>query len=89
MQIAIVGKSGAGKTSFVNLLPRFYDICNGNILINGIDYREYKLEELRNNIAYVFQEPVIFERTILENIKFGNKENISEERIKEVCKKLG
>lgn len=89
MQIAIVGKSGAGKTSLVNLLPRFYDICNGNILINGIDYREYKLEELRNNIAYVFQDPVIFDKTILENIQFGNKENISEEQVKEVCKKIG
>lgn len=89
MQIAIVGKSGAGKTSLVNLLPRFYDICNGNILINEIDYREYKLEELRNNIAYVFQEPVIFDKTILENIQFGNKENISEEQVKEVCKRIG
>lgn len=89
MQIAIVGKSGAGKTSLVNLLPRFYDICNGSILINETDYREYKLEELRNNIAYVFQEPVIFDKTILENIRFGNKENISEEQIKEVCKEIG
>lgn len=89
MQIAIVGKSGAGKTSLVNLLPRFYDICNGKILINGTDYREYKLEELRNNIAYVFQEPVIFNKTILENIQFGNKENITDEEVKEVCKKIG
>lgn len=89
MHIAIVGKSGAGKTSLVNLLPRFYDICNGTILINETDYREYKLEELRNNIAYVFQDPVIFNKTILENIQFGNKENISEEQIKEVCKKIG
>lgn len=89
MQIAIVGKSGAGKTSLVNLLPRFYDICNGSILLNETDYREYKLEELRNNIAYVFQEPVIFDKTILENIRFGNKENISEEQVKEVCKKIG
>lgn len=89
MQIAIVGKSGAGKTSLVNLLPRFYDISSGNILINDIDYREYKLTELRNNIAYVFQEPVIFNKTILENICFGNKRNISKEKVKEVCKKIG
>ncbi len=89
MQIAIVGKSGAGKTSLVNLLPRFYDICNGSILINETDYREYKLKELRNNIAYVFQEPVIFDKTILENIRFGNKENISKEQVKETCKKIG
>ena len=89
MQIAIVGKSGAGKTSLVNLLPRFYDICNGNIFINNIDYREYKLEELRNNIAYVFQEPVIFEKTILENILFGNKKNVDREKVKEICEKIG
>lgn len=89
MQIAIVGKSGAGKTSLVNLLPRFYDIYNGSILVNETDYREYKLEELRNNIAYVFQEPVIFDKTILENIQFGNKENISEEQVRQVCKKIG
>ncbi len=88
-QIAIVGKSGAGKTSLVNLLPRFYDIYNGEILINGIDYKKYKLEELRNKIAYVFQEPVIFEKTIIENIRFGNKDDISEEQIKEVCRKIG
>lgn len=89
MKIAIVGRSGAGKTSLVNLLPRFYEICNGSILINEKDYKEYKLEELRNNIAYVFQEPVIFDKTILENIKFGNKENINKEQVEEVCKKIG
>ena len=88
-QIAIVGKSGAGKTSLVNLLPRFYDICNGSILINGIDYREYKLSSLRENISYVFQEPVIFEKTIMDNIKFGNKENITKKQIEEVCRKIG
>ncbi len=89
MQIAIVGKSGVGKTSLVNLLPRFYEINKGSILINGVDYREYKLEELRDNIAYVFQEPVIFEKTVLENIQFGNKKSITEEQVKEVCQKIG
>ena len=88
-QIAIVGKSGTGKTSLVNLLPRFYDICGGSIFINDIDYKEYKLEKLRDNIAYVFQEPVIFEKTILENIKFENKGNVTEKKIKQVCKKIG
>ncbi len=89
MQIAVVGKSGAGKTSLVNLLPRFYEICKGSILINGIDYRDIQLKELRNHIAYVFQEPVIFEKTILNNIKFGNSSNIKVEQIIEVCKRLG
>lgn len=89
INVAIVGKSGAGKTSLVNLLPRFYDITNGKIYINGIDYKEYKLEELRNNIAYVFQEPVIFNKTILENIQFGNNKEISKKQIEEICKKIG
>lgn len=89
MKIAIVGKSGAGKTSLVNLLPKFYEICNGSIEINGIDYREYKLEELRKNIAYVFQEPVIFEKSIIDNIRFGNNDNIKSTDIVNVCKKLG
>jgi len=89
MQIAIVGKSGTGKTSLINLLPRFYEINSGNILINGIDSREYKLEELRKNIAYVFQEPVIFEKSISDNIRYGNKNNISQEQIEKVCKQIG
>lgn len=89
MQIALVGKSGAGKTSFVNLLPRFYDISSGSILINGIDYREYKLEELRKHISYVFQEPVILERSVIDNILIGNDKDIKFFQVKELCKKLG
>lgn len=89
MQIAIVGKSGAGKTSLINLLPRFYEINNGSILINEIDSREYKLKELRKNIAYVFQEPVIFEKSISENLKFGNKKEITQDQIEKVCREIG
>lgn len=89
MQIAIVGKSGAGKTSLINLLPRFYEINNGSILINEIDSREYKLKELRKNIAYVFQEPVIFEKSISANLKFGNKKEITQEQIEKVCREIG
>lgn len=65
------------------------DINEGSILMNETDYREYKLEKLRNNIAYVFQEPVIFEKTIAENIKFGNKEEIMQNEIINICKKIG
>lgn len=78
-----------GKTTLVNLLPRFYDICDGNIFINGIDYRKYKLKDLRDKIAYVFQEPVIFDKTILENIRFGNREDLSNGKIIEVCQNIG
>lgn len=88
MSIAIVGKSGAGKTSFVNLIPRFYNLTEGQILINGIDYKEYKLNELRKNISYVFQEPVILNMSIKENLMYGN-ENISYEDIIRVCKDIG
>lgn len=89
MRIALVGKSGAGKTSLINLIPRFYDICEGTIKINGVDITQYDLKELRKNIAYVFQDPVIFEMSIIENIRYGNKEDIATEEIITVCKKLG
>ena len=86
--IAIVGKSGAGKTSLVNLIPRFYKLTNGQILINGIDYTKYKLNELRKNISYVFQEPVILNMSIRNNLMYGN-ENTTLEDIIALCKKIG
>lgn len=86
--IAIVGKSGAGKTSFVNLIPRFYNLTNGQILINGIDYTKYKLNELRKNISYVFQEPVILNMSIKDNLMYGH-DNIQFQDIIKVCKKIG
>lgn len=86
--IAIVGKSGAGKTSFINLIPRFYNLTNGQILINGIDYTKYKLNELRKNISYVFQEPVILNMSIKDNLIYGN-ENVVLEDIIVLCKKIG
>ena len=85
--IAIVGKSGSGKTSFVNLIPRLYELTNGNILINDIDYKEYKLDELRKNISYVFQEPVILNMTIKDNLMYGL--DVKFEDVKNVCIKLG
>lgn len=88
-KVAIVGKSGAGKTSLVNLIPRLYEICSGSILINDLDYREYKLESLRERVAYVFQEPVIFEKTIMENICFGCGKKVSKKRVQEICVKIG
>lgn len=86
--IAIVGKSGAGKTSLVNLIPRFYNLTNGQILINGIDCTKYKLNELRKNISYVFQEPVILNMSIKDNLIYGN-ENVVLEDIITLCKKIG
>lgn len=88
MTVAIVGKSGSGKTTLVNLIPRFYELLEGKILINDIDYNNYKLSELRKNISYVFQEPVILNMSIKDNLIYGLN-NISFEEIKNICKKLG
>lgn len=78
--IALVGNSGGGKTTIVNLLPRFYDIKSGSITIDGIDIRDYTLESLRENIAVVFQDNFLFSGTIKENILLG-KQDASEEEI--------
>lgn len=79
--IGIIGGTGSGKSTVINLIPRFYDINQGSILVNGIDVREYKLEELRENIGIVPQKTVLFTGTIAENIRWG-KENATEEEVK-------
>ena len=66
--LAIVGNSGGGKSTIVNLLPRFYDIKSGSIEIDGTDIREFSLKSLRSQIAMVFQENFLFTGTIKENI---------------------
>ncbi|MCI8273028.1 MAG: ABC transporter ATP-binding protein [Clostridia bacterium] len=85
--IALIGRTGSGKTSLVNLLCRFYDFDEGTIKINGKDYKEYSIRSLRNKIGYIMQKVVIFEGTILDNINYANKD-ISKEKIIEICKKL-
>lgn len=86
-KVALIGRTGSGKTSFVNLLCRFYDLEEGQILINGRNYKEYSLQSLRDKIGYIMQKVVIFEGTILENINYAKKE-ISKEQIMEICQKL-
>ncbi len=81
--VAFVGNSGGGKTSLVNLLPRFYNIQSGSISIDGTDIREYSLKSLRENIAIVFQDNFLFAGTIRDNIVLG-KENVSEEKMQNV-----
>ena len=83
--IAIVGNSGGGKTTMVNLLPRFYEVSNGKILIDGINIKDYSLESLRNNIAVVFQDNFLFSGTIRDNILYG-KPDASEKEIDKVLK---
>ena len=79
--LAIVGNSGGGKSTLVNLLPRFYDVSYGSILIDGIDLRNYSMNSIRQNIAMVFQDNFLFTGTIKENILMG-KPNATEEELK-------
>ena len=83
--IAIVGSSGAGKTTFVNLLPRFYDLNNGSILFDGIDIKEFSLKSLRSRIAIVSQEIILFNDTVKNNIAYGHHD-ISDEAVTEAAK---
>lgn len=83
--IAFVGNSGGGKTTIVNLLPRFYDIKSGSITIDSTDIRDFTLKSLRDNIAVVFQDNFLFSGTIRENILLGN-ENATEEQIQQAIK---
>ncbi|MBS5725914.1 MAG: ABC transporter ATP-binding protein, partial [Clostridiales bacterium] len=69
--VAFIGSTGSGKSTLINLIPRFYDVTEGQILIGGRDVREYTLEELHNKIGYVPQKAVIFSGTIESNIAFG------------------
>jgi subfamily B ATP-binding cassette protein MsbA len=70
--LALVGTSGGGKTSLVNLVPRFYDVCEGAVTIDGIDIRRVALADLRRQIAIVTQEPILFNDTIRSNIAYGH-----------------
>ncbi len=83
--VALVGNSGSGKSSIVNLLPRFYDVSKGEILFDDVNIKNYKLNSLRENIAEVFQDNFLFTGTIKENILIG-KQDAVEEEIEEAVK---
>ena len=82
MTVALVGQSGAGKTTFVDLLPRFYDVSGGAIYIDGHDIQEYKVEDLRALMGNVNQEPILFNDTVYNNITFGVESATMEEVIR-------
>lgn len=79
--VALVGSSGAGKTTLCNLIPRFYEVSNGSITIDGLDVRDFKLKNLRDNIGIVQQDVYLFVGTIYENIKYGRPDATREEII--------
>ncbi len=78
--VGIIGGTGSGKTSFVHLMPRFYDVTKGKVLVEGKDVKEYSLEELRQKIGIVMQKAVLFKGSIRENLAWGKK-NASEEEM--------
>ena len=85
--VAFIGSTGSGKSTLINLVPRFYDATDGVILVDGIDVREYKQEALNNIIGYVPQKAVIFDGTVNENITYGkSKHRITKEEIKEAIR---
>lgn len=84
-RLGISGTTGAGKTTLISLLTRFYDPTAGRVLLDGVDLRDYKLDDLRNQFAIVLQEPVLFSNSIAENIAYARPE-ASEEEIVEAAK---
>jgi subfamily B ATP-binding cassette protein MsbA len=80
--LALVGMSGGGKTSLVNLIPRFYDVARGAIRIDGIDIRDVSISSLRDQMGIVTQEPILFNDSILNNIAYGNRNATDKEIIK-------
>ncbi len=83
--VALAGMSGGGKTSLVNLIPRFYDVSQGAVLIDGVDIRDVAIKTLRDRIAIVTQEPILFNDTIYNNIAYGNR-NASAQAIEDAAR---
>jgi len=83
--IGIVGSTGSGKTSLINLIPRLYDTTSGAVLVDGVDVRDYKLEDLREGIGVVLQKNILFSGSIKDNLRWGN-ETATDEQIEEACR---
>ena len=79
--VGIIGTTGSGKSTFINLIPRFYDVTQGEIIINGIDIKDYSLKKLRDKISMVPQKSVLFTGSICENIRWGKKDATRKEII--------
>lgn len=88
MKVAIVGPTGAGKTTIVNLLMRFYELSGGDIIIDGVSVKDMPREEIHDIFGMVLQDTWLFEGSIRDNILFS-KTNVSEEKLEEICKEAG
>ena len=82
--IGIVGGTGSGKSSLVQLIPRLYDVTDGAVAVGGLDVRRYDLETLRSSVAMVLQKNLLFSGTVADNIRWGN-ENATDEEVRQVC----
>jgi len=80
--VGIIGGTGSGKTSLVNLIPRFYDVTNGSVVVAGKDVRDYKLDDLRDKIGIVPQKAVLFKGTLRDNLKWGNENATDEDMLR-------
>ncbi|HEY8395397.1 MAG TPA: ABC transporter ATP-binding protein, partial [Bacilli bacterium] len=85
--IGLVGKTGSGKTTLMSLLERFYDLREGKILVDGVDYLTYSKQDIRNNIGIILQDPAVFEGTIKSNIAFGT--DTDDEVIEDLLERIG
>ncbi len=83
--IGVIGGTGSSKSTFVQLIPRLYDVTKGSVKVGGVDVRDYDLETLRNQVAMVLQKNVLFSGTIKENLRWGN-ENATDEELIKACK---
>ncbi len=85
--VAFIGSTGSGKSTLINLIPRFYDVTDGEVLVDGINVKDYKEEFLHNKIAYVPQKAVMFDGTVSSNVSYGdNGKEISDKKIKEAIR---
>ncbi|WP_291816860.1 ABC transporter ATP-binding protein [Leptotrichia sp.] len=83
--LGIIGGTGSAKSALVQLIPRLYDVLNGEILVGGVNVKDYDIKTLRDNVAMVLQKNVLFSGTIKENLRWGNK-NATDEEIEKACK---
>ena len=85
-KIALVGKSGGGKTSLINLIPRFYDLESGSILIDNTDINQIKLSDLRHHLSLVSQDTILFNDTIYNNIAYGSLNKVNSQKVRKAAK---